>query len=62
MIAVLVLLAIYAYGGPARNVPEHLLAPVQLSAALGGVLAIALLGLMFCSRRIPSGSDGWCWA
>ena len=53
MIAVLVLLAIYAYGGPARDVPEHLLAPVQLSAALGGTLALMLMGLMFLLASHP---------
>ncbi len=53
MVAVLVLLAVYAWGGPARDVPAALLRPVQLSAAAGGAAAIALLALMFLLASHP---------
>lgn len=53
MVAVLVLLAVYAWGGAARSVPDTLLRPVQLSAAAGGAVAMLLLGLMFMLASHP---------
>lgn len=53
MIAVLVLLAVYAWGGAARSVPAALLRPVQLSAAVGVVAAVVLLALMFILASHP---------
>ena len=53
MITVLVLLAVYAWGGAARGVAITLLQPVQLSAAVGGAAALGLLALMFLLASHP---------
>jgi uncharacterized protein (TIRG00374 family) len=53
MITVLVLLAVYAWGGPAKNVAPALLQPIQLSAAVGGAAAATLLALMFLLASHP---------
>ena len=53
MIAVLLLLAVYAWGGAAHSVPERLLRPIQISAAGGLVVAVALMGLMFLLASHP---------
>ncbi len=53
LIAVLVLLAVYAWGGPARDIPTSLLRPIQLSAGVGSAAAIALSVLMFLLASHP---------
>ncbi len=53
LIAVLVLLAVYAWGGPARNISTSLLRPIQVSAGVGGATALVLLALMFLLASHP---------
>lgn len=53
MIAVLVLLGVYAWGGSARGIPDSLLRPIQVSAAVGGALALTLMALMFLLASHP---------
>lgn len=53
LIAVLALLALFVWGSGARSVPPALLRPIQLSAAVAGVAAIALMWLMFVLASHP---------
>ena len=53
LVAVLVLLAIYAWGGAAAHVPDSLLRPVQVSASIAGVVAVVLLVGMFFLASHP---------
>jgi uncharacterized protein (TIRG00374 family) len=53
MITVLILLALYAWGGPGRDIPAALLRPVQVSAAVGGAISLGVLGVMFMLASHP---------
>jgi glycosyltransferase 2 family protein len=53
LIAVLVLLAVFVWGSGARSIPAALLQPVQVSAAIATVAAVALMVLMFVLASHP---------
>jgi uncharacterized protein (TIRG00374 family) len=53
LIAVLVLLAWWAWGSDGANVPARLLRPIQVSATLAGAAAVALMALMFVLASHP---------